>query len=165
MGWDWRNLITTGTQGRAVEWREGSSRKCLRRAKRSIWPKVLWAQCPLAELFICLRRWPCNVVILPSSNAAQRASRKLVQQFRVAFSWEKVTKSQGKRQGPYSLEVCISPDAYSSGRFHFISANKFFFSNMVPRLMRQFLRIRGKLQGEKILWTYASKLWLVETAL
>lgn len=109
MGWDRRNLITTGTQGRAVEWREGSSRKCLRRAKRSIWPKVLWAQCPLAELFICFRRWPCNVVILPSSNAAQQASRKLVQQFRMASSWEKVTKSQGKRDKARTPWRCASP--------------------------------------------------------
>lgn len=115
MGWDQRTAVPFPSQTPNLiiirTLREGSRVKrwelqnvCKRQAERSIWKEVLWAQCPLVKLFICLWRWPynvVNVVTLTSSNAAQWASCKLVQEFSVPSSWEKVKKGERKKDKAY----------------------------------------------------------------
>ena len=94
------------------------------------------------------------------------------QQFSVSSTWEEgrdVEKRRRKRDKAYiSREGCISPNAYSSGRFPFISANKVCFLCVCVQyglwVDEAVLRAWGKLHGEVTLWRDTSKLWVAKIA-
>lgn len=117
---------------------------CVRGEQRSIWPEVLWAQCPLVELFICLWRWPynvVNVVTLTSSNAAQWASCKWFKSSVCPPLGKKWRKEKGRKTRPILPEVCLAPmPTAQQGSISFQQTRFFcccFMSNMVSGWMSQ----------------------------